>query len=232
VTKNQANHKCPRMASQYVLLLDFDGVMFRDDNVWQYLTEESARFMEKCVGIPESECRQIADENYHKFGHTVITINNLFNINCTLADYNEFVYDEAKIKNVDSTICDGSKHYMQRFYAVFDFCRENNMEWYILTSAASSWVMHFAHLTGMDGMITKEKIISSDGFDAIQQIKPFPPIYNYVETLFADPHKMFMFVDDTAKNLQVPCTRTNWKCMQYTREMNVDNIIEQLHMCV
>lgn len=188
-----------------VLLLDFDSVMVVNSRLKEYQLRRSAKFVQQHTNMHINSCEHLNRTYYPKFGHSVIMVNEMFNKNILLEEYDDFVFSKKQLSTLDKVFDDESKIYTKQFQTVYDYCENNNIECFVFTNAHQNWITHFSDLSGLE--IDKQKIIWPHTTDLL---KPKKLAYTNVEKQFGE-NTEYLFVDDSAVNLNIPKTLDNWR---------------------
>lgn len=188
------------------LLLDFDGVILRKREILRYQVHKSAQFVKHHTKLSYVQAYDINKKNYRKYGHTVLMLNDMFDTNITLQQYNEFVFN-----NLDFTIDD---HHAEPFRQIM-----REFDTYIFTNSNINWVMYFAKKLNLP--IQEDKVFYPKTLD---QLKPFSKSYDMIDHKLNDH---IIFVDDTLVNLEYPCLLENWDPVLFN---NPDDLIKRLYI--
>lgn len=185
------------------LLLDYDGVLLRNNKLKQYQHIRSTKFLREVTGLSMKTCNNINKTYYPAHGHTVIMINKMFDESVTLRDYNDYVFDLNALSKLDGLVDDKTKTHMLGFQKVIKHCQLRRIPWSIFTNAHPNWVTYFSHALDFD---LKCDILWTE--DNVELLKPNPQSYQRIESIFVD--SIFVFVDDSRKNVQACVDRPRW----------------------
>lgn len=183
------------------LLLDFDGVIIKNKKIIQYQYQRSAKFVQKHLHVPISTADNLNRTHFPKYGHTVIMLNEHFNIPVTLEEYNDFVFPKQQIYRLDSLIDKSTFEHGNDFAQHF---KSTNYHTSVFTNAHINWVTTFADI--FDLPITEHNVIWPT---SLELLKPMPKAYDNVSNLFKEADRI-VFVDDSKKNIEYPSRLSNW----------------------
>jgi hypothetical protein len=145
------------VSSEYVLIFDFDGLLTNDD-IWRPLTDGSRKFIEDHLPVNPECCLEISSKYTETYGHTVIAIADVFDINCSKEHHIAFMKSEPEPEQPKF-----SEHVKYNgpalFLSLHEFCINYEIDWYILTGADKEWVECYASLQGLSHIITEDKVI-------------------------------------------------------------------------
>lgn len=125
-----------------VLLLDFDGVMFRNPAANHHVVERSDMFVRKYVPNYDPKFH-----NYRVYGHTVKMMQTLFRVPVTMEEYNEYVFRPCLFASTAKTITEEDR---RRTTAWKKIVRLPEMETHIFSNAPAMWVETILEQTGLD----------------------------------------------------------------------------------
>ncbi len=207
-----------------IILLDFDGVLLKNRYLTNYQNNRSSKFVKKHTMLPLHVCEKVNQKYYPKYGHTVTMMNELFGVNTTLEEYNEFVFNKKSIQRLHKLYDEDTKKHLRDFNKIFDFANDTNMSWYIFTNAHVNWVKEFGELGELEELTKDEKIIWPHSLDFL---KPQNNAYDRVEKMFA-PCEEFIFVDDSHVNLENPSQRKNWFPIHFDKNDTSVSILKKI----
>lgn len=221
ITKNLLTYKA--FVCLYVmarkLLLDFDGVVLKNQRLKQYQLDRSASFVRKTTNIKLASCKDLNAKYYPRYGHTVTMLRKMFNKKVTLEEYNEYLYSPTKLRWLKRFIDKDTFEHGHGFNDVFRFCNDNHIGCYIFTNVHIDWVVYFSELMGLS--IEQKNVIWPSH---LELLKPRPAIYDTIQEVF-EPSSRFYFVDDSETNLVIP-RQMGWKTLAFNERSSVDDIIE------
>lgn len=191
------------MLAKKALLLDLDGVVFRNNNAHRYVSNRCEDYVRKITG--SKDYKNLNEQLYKSHGHTLLGLRKLGYTN-SIKEFNDYVYDDmSQIKSVN--LADTSA-----LIKLKDRCRKNNVETYIFSNAPAKWCR-----TVLKKMNCHMTIIESDDF-----LKPQEEYYNRVHNLLKN--KEILFVDDSLINLK--SVQNTWSTYLFdTKNSSLDDII-------
>lgn len=191
------------------LLLDYDGVILRSKRMTAFQFTQSVLFMKKNLPkVSPSECAYVNKSNYKKYGHTVLLMNNLYQCDVTLEDYNNYVFDSLAMKNLKIAIEQDAVHHMRKFDYIVKECLANDVAVEIFTNAPETWVRH----TACHNFLSDIPVIHPEG--DIARLKPAIEAYVDIEKDY--PESTFLFVDDSETNLNPVKHMEKWNTLLLT----------------
>lgn len=178
-----------------VVLLDFDGVIYKNTFVHRVIAERSTRFCNKFI---KTSNINFAD-NFHRhlyktYGHTVLGLQKI-GYDVSVDDYNKEVFGDINFYCVDNE--------WDNRTTVKKLIRSLGMKGvptFLFSNAPNYWTVPL--LRKMDVGINEEHVLQ------MSTLKPSIDTFNQMETLF--PQKSFCFVDDNMINFQNIFERANW----------------------
>ncbi len=196
------------------LLLDFDGVVLRNNKISEYQYRKSARFLQKFTSLTYERCLELNKKYYPQYGHTVILINQVFKNKTSLEEYNDFVFNKKTINKLEKLLDDDTYKHAKQFQMFFE-----KDDTYIFTNAHINWIEFFTDRFEIP--VAKDKIFYPKKLD---MLKPFPKIYDHLDEKFDD----ILFVDDSPKNLEYPSKLKKWKVCLFKESNDID-LLKQNH---
>lgn len=188
------------IANMAVLLLDFDGVILRNHSIHGHVSSRCNSFTQRYIPIRNPiKMRQINNEMYESYGHTVIGLRAL-GFDADINEFNHYVYDRidmGSLRDVKTT----HKRDIQQTKEMLAHVKHKEIEVRLLTNAPDVWCQTILSMMGVDPI---EKI------STLGMLKPENSCFNHVEQLFPMDQK-FIFVDDKIINLRGVMTRPHWQ---------------------
>lgn len=200
-----------------VLLLDYDGVILRNNSANKLIAHRAGLYTQKVVSIKNNytidskASHDLCFNVYKGFGHTLLGINavGIDHTEVTLRNYNNFVYSHIDYNDLTNTNND-----MEDVEKVFNLCAKQDIDVYVFSNSPKRWI---------ERTIRKQKNVAKNMKDIRDKLnvqdddasllKPLPKIYDMINNLFKD--KEIVFVDDSACNLQYSLTKSNWVNVLY-----------------
>jgi hypothetical protein len=191
------------------ILLDFDGIIFRNKAFTRIIEKKSIEFVEKYWNVSASHSKFLNKILYKKHGHTAnglakLTKNSLPDV---IKDYNDYVF----VKNVKHYEFEGllNKDDYVRFDTLSHYMR-NNMDgkYGLFTNAPLVWCETVSLMIGYDlsHIIDYDKVFTSDE----GLLKPNMDAYNNVTGVLSSEEKIH-FIDDSVLNIEPVFNLENWE---------------------
>lgn len=192
------------------ILLDFDGVIFRNKAFSRLVEKKSIEFVQKYWNVPPSQSNFLNKILYRKYGHTAngiakTTNNNLENI---IMDYNDYVFR----KDVPYYQLEGllNKDDYIRFNTLSKYMQKNmdGSKYGLFTNAPLEWCEKVSLMLGYDlsYIIDYNRVFTSDE----GLLKPNMDAYNNVMHVTSSEDKVH-FIDDNIINIKPVLTIDNWE---------------------
>jgi len=175
-----------------VCLVDFDGVILRNQNVIHSVKKRIVNYVGKVV---QTKCPETSDLMnsylYKTYGHTMIGLHKVLGAEKagTLMDYNKYVYDGCQIDRTDFYDCRKDLKYWERFVSGM---QEHGIPVWIFSNAPKEWCSNFI------GDRQDIKYIYDHVPYDVHHLKPNRGVYDLVNTMFGD--KTIYFIDDKSDN--------------------------------
>jgi hypothetical protein len=209
------------------LLLDFDGVLLRNKNIDKYQHVQSALFVRRVTGLSLEKCQKFNQKYFPIYGHTVSMLNNMLGANVTIQEYDDFVFDTKKMRQLNNLVTSDTKEHMLNFDYVIKYCKDYNVPYNVFSNANVKWIDHFCHVIG--SKINEEEVIWPNG--DLTNLKPKEKAYDNIENKFDE--NRFLFVDDAHVNLDIPEKRERWIPVHFNREEDTAlRVLNKLHKVV
>ena len=203
-----------------VLLIDFDGVILRNNRCMRYQCDQSAKFVQKVTGMSLKASEALNSQCYPRYGHTVTMLNKLFNNVTTLEEYNDFVFEPKKMSEVlDGSLDLQTRQHFTSFEPLIDKCDRADISTAIFTNASLSWVEYCAHKISPP-LLKRTQVVYPRN---TAEMKPYRRAYDNIEMLFPDKEE-YWFVDDSKANLVEPSRRDNWIPFYYTQDSKIQDM--------
>jgi FMN phosphatase YigB (HAD superfamily) len=204
-------------ATKKVLLLDYDGVVLRNNVANNLVSKRAGLYTRNIISIKNNfivdnkASNDLCFNLYKGYGHTLLGLNavGLNEQNVSLKNYNNFVYsqidyDELRLTNND----------MNDVKQVVDFCQKKNINVYMFSNSPKYWI----HQTlGKEKTLARYIIDIRDILNVSDNdttmLKPKPAIYDLIDDMFKDTN--IVFLDDSACNFECTLTRPNWTNVLY-----------------
>jgi FMN phosphatase YigB (HAD superfamily) len=200
-----------------VLLLDYDGVVLRNNVANSLVSKRAGLYTRNVISIKNNfmvDTKASSDlcfNLYKGYGHTLSGLNavGINQPSVSLKNYNNFVYSCIDYEELQLTNND-----MNDVKQVVDFCQKKNINLYMFSNSPKYWI----HQTlGKEKELTRYIIDIRDVLnirdDDATMLKPKPAIYDLIDEMFRDTN--IVFLDDSACNFQSTLTRPNWTNVLY-----------------
>jgi FMN phosphatase YigB (HAD superfamily) len=181
-----------------VLLLDFDGVIFKHKSA-NIVSNRAARYVKNHVNVSNRDSHIINKYLYKSFGHTATGLMNMGYKDVSMEEYNKFVYNNIDYKKVFKNT---NKKDTEDVNNILKYCKKNNIHPCIFTNAPPIW--YNSILDCMD--------IDKNQFEYIHNhdmLKPNKGIYDLIEYMYQN-HDKFYFVDDSFVNFIHTLSYPRW----------------------
>ena len=187
------------------VLLDFDGVLFKNTKVHDMIKRKSIDFVAQKMHVAPHKAVKINQHHYRTFGHTIMHLPR-----GTLADYNREVFDTIDWDFVQDCITDDDQYTMETFFEMKHRFPANTP--YLFSNAPFDYCEKVTSAIGynLTDLVDCNVFTSDTITDKIQNdfIKPLPHTYEYVEDMLASPQ--LHFLDDTPLNLAPLKYNSRW----------------------
>lgn len=201
------------------LLLDMDGVILHQPKIHSYVSKRVVSYVQKMLepvidGITYDQADKINRMLYTTYGHTYLGLNRLFNANCTITDFNRFVYSNDILKHVVHFEDDKEMNIRaNEVRRLVDRCYSNGTSVYIFSNAPTYWSNIVTSTMGL--IIDSDNVWGTDHpiFEKDGLVKPMPALYKIVDRLLQYRHGFdteIVFMDDALINLQPCSTMPGW----------------------
>lgn len=195
------------------VLLDFDGVIFKNQRAMKKVEEASAHF---CRLHMKNVSLEFANEfnrmYYQKYGHTVNMLRHLTGANVSLEEFNDFVYNHfINYEQMKNMITPEDIEHAKMIEAFITRIRKDGGVCEVFTNGSSTWVQRINELVGMNEDVVNRLAFSC--CENLPELKPSPKAYKYVESRLKkiEAPSPYYFIDDSRRNL-VYCEKTNTSC--------------------
>lgn len=185
------------------ILLDFDGVVLRNNNINKIIEEKSIDFVQNQLNLSHSKSYNINKRLYKQYGHTACGIAKIKNKNIKnmVLDYNNFIFENISFNDISSYLTEFDRDRIE--YLV------NNKKYKLglFTNTPISWCENILSCLGIDVnmLFNSDNIFTSD----LGYLKPESEAYNNVEkNLSCD--EIIHFIDDSSINLIPIKNKKNW----------------------
>lgn len=196
---------------RFGLLLDVDGVIVQDRKLLLRVERNAARYVYRHVKTQDYV--SLNKHLYHKYGHTLIGLQEEHKVKDSIYDFNNFVYDAYTINHLKSYLnsSDFQTIYDDIKTVLFE-CKNANVPVYLFSNAPLTWCRHVAYKLQISGF----NVLS--GYD-LHMLKPIKAVYRkahgHISMKEYSDKMTLMLVDDSPKNLAPISTRLDWIPIQF-----------------
>tara|TARA_Y100000996_G_C22477013_1_gene624594 strand:- start:140 stop:799 length:660 start_codon:yes stop_codon:yes gene_type:complete len=202
------------------ILLDFDGIILRNENISKIIEEKSIDFVHKKLNKPYSKSKRINKFLYRTYGHTANGVAKYTSEKPedVVLDYNNFVFDNINYQDISSYL---TKEDKKRIDMLSHRSEISDHKFGLFTNAPLSWCENlFYHLDeDLFNMIDYNKVFTSD--EGV--LKPNISVYKNIEN---NLDNKIHFIDDSYINLLPVKDNKKWK----TYLINSDTILDLIHI--
>lgn len=177
------------------LLLDFDGVLFRNARSMQRVVNRSDEFTLMCA--PNYDPMRNPKHNYKRYGHTVTMLQQHFGADVDFEDYNDYVFSKSIFANIleDMTVEDWKN---AKFWNLT--LRELPNRYHIFSNAPACWVETILMMTGLEASFGSGRgIFTSDRLGAL---KPDARSYETISKRLLTKPDDLVLIDDAWANIE------------------------------
>ena len=193
------------------LLLDFDGVLYKNQFAHNIIAERSTRFCGRYLKTcSHYSLEKIHTHLYRTYGHTVLGLQSM-GYDVTKEEYNEYVFSKLDFMGIENEFDNKKEISNMRV-----LCNTRNTDMYIFSNAPLEWLRPLLDM--MEVEISQDKIIEP------RYLKPTAEMYDHIEDCL--PGHKFYFVDDNLINFKNLYHRNNWVKIHFsdTNDMIKENV--------
>lgn len=176
----------------FKLVLDYDGVVFKNPHAMETISSRSAKFVSKKLKMSYSNARMVNTTRYKVHGHTVKYLQHL-GIDATLEEYNEFVFNNIDWEDIALNIRDEDH---EPIIDVYLLNKLQHQKCVLFSNAPRLWVDKTLEVLGTHADVLFEEVFSCETLD---QLKPNIKVYENIEKQYPDDD--FLFIDDSILNI-------------------------------
>jgi len=185
-----------------VALVDFDGVIFRNNRVHSLIKKRINSYVGKVLKSENAIAVDRVNEYlYNTYGHTLLGLERIVGKEQagSLYQFNKFVYSDVNIDRDDYYDIRRELHDWEVFVTK---CKLNNVPIYIFSNAPKDWCLNFIEEETISGFVGDNLPTDSE------LLKPEMRIFEMVDTWFSD--KTIFFVDDKIHNMKYTVNNDKW----------------------
>lgn len=188
------------------ILLDFDGIVIRNQTIGKIIEQKSIDFVQSKLNISHRNSKYINRFLYKTYGHTANGIAKYTSerLDDVVYDYNDYVFNNINYKDLSSYLIKNDKDRIDTLMQTIAKTYDN--KYGLFTNAPISWCENLLSCLQMDiyDIIDYDKVYTSDEGD----LKPNLTMYNYIESELNDT---IYFIDDSYVNLSPVLNNDRWK---------------------
>lgn len=174
------------------LILDYDGVVFKNPYAMEMVSNRSAQYVSKKLNMSYSNAKMLNSTRYKVHGHTVNYLNDI-GVDSSLEEYNDFVFGGFDWNDLRMNIRETD------YDPIIDIQLVNNLQEHrcvLFSNAPRIWVDNT-----LDTLGTKTDLLFDHVFtcETISDLKPGTKMYEEIEDYF--PEDDFLFIDDSILNI-------------------------------
>lgn len=217
---------------QKILLLDVDGVIYRDQSVLTHISQKANRYVYKRVPKLKSY-KQVSEYNsklYKLYGHTARGLSVIYNNPNEITDYNNYIYDNnllsmlrKSLKDIDYT----------EIKPLINHCVNNDVKMYIFSNAPSYWSYTICEELNILKHIPHSNIFGTDWKLFNNRAKPdillYDDITKYLKLKESNDNLLIYLVDDSEINLYPLKYNFRWSPILFKKENTLDDIIHYIN---
>lgn len=180
------------------LLLDFDGVVIRNERIAAIIKDKSESFIAKKYNLTKSQSARVNRVFYKTHGHTAIGVDPE-NYKQHVLEYNDYVFSELDYSRLRAYITPTDVRSLRNVVSL-------KRRYGLFTNAPISWCENMcvlAHVDLYDFIDPSRCFTSDEGL-----IKPKKDVYDHVEESTLE--NLIYFIDDSAINLEAVRDRDRW----------------------
>lgn len=186
------------------ILIDFDGVLFKNDRVSRLVRDRSIDFVQKSLNVSRREAERVNATWYPLHGHTALVIRHEPDTRKTVRRYNRYVFDEALFESVSECIDDFDRYHLERIACVLQ--RRGTKNVHLCTNAP---FMYCEQVLQELGYSTSDLFDSTHVFTSDEGlVKPLDAYWDHVDRSL--PNQPIRFLDDSAVHVLSTAIRPNW----------------------
>ena len=203
------------------LLLDFDGVILKNNKLTQYQFEKSCKFVQRHTCLNIDTCRTLNRKYYPVYGHSVTMLNTMFNKKISVEEYDEYVFNKRTLNKLVHLVDDDTLKHSSMFEYIFKHCEKNNIKWNIFSNAHINWIILFSQHMKLND-ITEGKVVWPQS--KLNLLKPNEEAYDNIEKMFPSSN-LFTFIDDSYVNLDIVQKREKWRTYQMQNDTSFNDLM-------
>jgi FMN phosphatase YigB (HAD superfamily) len=180
-------------AKPFKLVLDYDGVIFKNPHAMEAVSSRSAKFVSKKLNISYKGAKTVNATQYKVHGHTVKYLQHV-GVDTTLEEYNEYVFNKFDWDNLSLNIKDDDHEPIIDVYLLNKL--QQHQKCVLFSNAPLMWVDKTLEALGTHTDILFDEVFSCETLD---QLKPNMKVYEDIESHYPDDD--LLFIDDSFLNI-------------------------------
>lgn len=187
-----------------VVLLDVDGVVYRNQKVLQKVSHNIVRYISKELKVSIPEADAMNQVLYKNFGHSYIGMRSIFNTSHSIHHFNNYVYDDDLLNDVSTVHDDTLPQDAASVRFLIQECKRRDIDVYLFSNAPLKWCETIIRTMKLSNYVNDQQIITCDHDVFRMCLKPNPYVYDTMLRYLC--HKKHdevdcLFVDDSLVNL-------------------------------
>jgi FMN phosphatase YigB (HAD superfamily) len=187
------------------VLLDFDGVVFCNKQIHQYVEHRSVEFVKHRWKLSDIEAKKTNKKSYKTHGHTCLGFEDANGE--LLQDYNNFVFDT----NIPYDAV--NQNDQKRMKRIIDIKNDRNLDIYVCTNATLDYCVNIMNKMKLpfDYLFSTQYIFTSDTLNAMK------PTQIFFDKVSENVSHEIAFFDDSMMNIN-SAARNDWDSYYITHE--------------
>ena len=192
------------------ILLDFDGVIFKNKKIHSIVHEKAVDYISDRLNISKSEAYKINDIHYKKYGHTTINLST----HTDIIDYNNYVFNDELLRDIKKYLTDDD---IELIHSINELSNQYIWKHYLFSNApleycsmiCDSMDCNLYNIFEDDTFTTVSNLYEIDNDEDLRKIKPLPLSYKNINDVLTMSSKIYFF-DDNKTNLVLNEYNSNW----------------------
>lgn len=178
-----------------VALVDFDGVVLRNDTAKQFIYQRVERFMKKRFpSLPTKVIQDMNSEVYQSYGHTFLGLKHM-DLGVSLCDFNNELYSNL---SPSLTFDNQEKETWDTFYNTM---KRKGIPIYLFSNATKEWCNHFIDLNEYHVKHLQDEWLLYNHHNMHEtMLKPEKTIYDMIRQEY--PNTEFLYWEDKMINFR------------------------------
>ena len=206
-----------------LVLIDFDGVVLRNEISNQYLSDRAKSYVSYKTNI--RNVSHFANDLYVTHGHTHIGLDR-HKYASSLREFNSYMYgDENLYAHLQMSF------YEQKKWLEFKQSLDtNNIDIKFFSNSPSKWLEHFIKYNISDIFDFSKHIEKFSINDKMYNLmlKPQPLVYNIADIKYGEIYSEIFFIDDKLANLHAAAD-TNWIKILFDASCEFEKVDEHFY---